>query len=63
MKRNGRRTPGIAGIVLLTTAGAAGLQLISAGDFSPDTLIHDEARSSYRGRYCTTFILFACKLP
>jgi predicted Zn-dependent protease len=32
LKRNGRRTPGIAGIVLLTTAGAAGLQLISVSD-------------------------------
>jgi SAM-dependent methyltransferase len=47
----------------LDEARSAGLQVISSGDFSAQTLIEDEDRSSYRGRYCTTFILFACKLP
>lgn len=47
----------------LGEANDCGLQVISSGDFSARTLIDDARRSSYRGRYCTTFILFACKLP
>jgi SAM-dependent methyltransferase len=37
------------------------LAVVSAGDFDAHKLLADAARSTYRGRYCTTIIVFARK--